>query len=170
MAAAPPPLVVMGVAGAGKSTIGARLAERLGARFVDADELHPPANRAKMARGEPLDDADRAPWLAALHAVLAASAAGGHPVVLACSALKVAHRNVLLAGVPGARLVYLRADRAVLAARLAARRHHFFPPALLDSQLAALEEPDDALVVDAARSVEEVVAEIVAAARAAPCS
>jgi gluconokinase len=165
--AAPPPLVIMGAAGAGKSTVGALVARRLGARFVDADDLHPPANRAKMARGEALDDADRAPWLAALHDVLLQSATAGRSVVLACSALKATYRAVLLAGVADARLVYLRADRAVLAARLAARRPHFFPPALLDSQLAALEEPSEALVIDAARPVEDVVAQVVAFAGAA---
>ena len=137
-----------------------RARARLGAEFLDADDLHPPANRAKMARGVPLDDTDRAPWLAALHELLAQSVASGRRVVLACSALKAAYREVLLADVPGARVVYLRADRSVLARRLASRRAHFFPPALLDSQLATLEEPADALVIDATLPVEEIVARI----------
>ena len=164
MSGAPaPPIVVMGAAGAGKSTVGRALAQRLGAEFVDADDRHPPANRAKMARGEPLDDSDRAPWLAALHDLLAQSVASGRRVVLACSALKVAYRAVLLADIPSARVVYLRADRSVLVERLASRRAHFFPPALLESQLATLEEPADALVIDATLPVDEIVARIVTA-------
>ncbi len=161
MAGTPAPsIVIMGAAGSGKSTVGTRLAARLGAGFVDADDLHPPANRAKMQRGEPLDDADRAPWLAALHDVLARYAAADQGVVLACSALRAAYRAVLLDGIARARLVYLRADRAVLAERLAARRGHFFGPALLESQLATLEEPQDALVIDATLPVDEIIARI----------
>ena len=163
MSGAPAPLiVVMGAAGAGKTTIGTALAQRLGVPFVDADDLHPPANVAKMQRGQALDDADRAPWLAALHRVLVRHRASG--VVLACSALKAAYRSVLFAGLEGVRLVYLRAERDELARRLSARRAHFFSPALLDSQLATLEEPADALIVDASLPVEEIVAGIVSAA------
>jgi gluconokinase len=157
---AAPLILVMGVAGSGKSTVGALLAGRLGAAFVDADGLHSAANRAKMRRGEALDDADRAPWLAALRDVVRAHAAAGRQLVLACSALRAGFRTALLAEVPGARVVYLRAAREVLAARLAARRDHFFPPALLDSQLAALEEPDDALVIDATLRPAAIVARI----------
>jgi len=163
MSGAPaPPIVIMGAAGAGKSTVGALLAHRLGARFVDADDLHPPANVAKMRRGESLADADRAPWLATLHELLRRHATAGPRLVLACSALKAAYRAVLLAGIEGVRVVYLRADRATLAGRVAARGGHFFPPALVDSQLEALEEPDAALVIDATLPVAEVVARIVA--------
>ena len=97
------------------------------------------------------------------HELLAQSVASGRRVVLACSALKATYREVLLADVPGARVVYLRADRSVLASRLASRRSHFFPPALLDSQLATLEEPAEALVIDATLPVDEIVARIVAA-------
>jgi gluconokinase len=126
MSGAPaPPIVVMGAAGAGKSTVGRALAQRLGAEFVDADDRHPPANRAKMARGEPLDDTDRAPWLAALHELLAQSVASGRRVVLACSALKATYREVLLADVP--RGSYLRADGRC-SRRLASRRLHFSRP------------------------------------------
>ena len=163
MAGTPAPsIVIMGAAGSGKSTAGTLLAARLGVTFVDADDLHPPANRAKMQRDEPLDDADRAPWLTALHDVLARYAAADQGVVLACSALKAAYRTVLLAGIAGARVVYLRADRALLAERLTSRRGHFLGPALLDSQLATLEEPADALVIEATLSTEEIVSQIVA--------
>lgn len=155
-------LVVTGPAGAGKSTIGEALAERLRAAWCDADDLHPPANIAKMRRGEPLTDADREPWLAAVHDVLAAHVRDGESLVIACSALRAAHRRRLCAGLPAVELVYLRAPREVLAARLAARRDHFFAPELLDSQLAALEEPDDALVVDATDAPEAIVARIAA--------
>ena len=164
---APPPrrwLIVMGVAGAGKSTVAAALAERLCADYLDADDFHPPDNVAKMRRGEPLSDADRAPWLDVLHEVLATHVAEKRSLVLACSALREAYRRRLRAGLDGVELVYLRAPREVLAARLADRADHFFPAALLDSQLAALEEPSEALVVDATLPVERIVA-LAAAAR-----
>jgi len=157
-------VVVMGVAGSGKSTVAAALAERLAAHYLDADDLHPPGNIAKMRRGEPLDDADRQPWLAELHDLLAAYAGQGRSLVIACSALREAYRRQLRGDLAGVEVVHLRAPREVLAARLAARPSHFFPTALLDSQLAALEEPTDALVVDATLPVERIVA-LAAAAR-----
>lgn len=143
-----PPLrvVVMGVSGAGKSTVGARLAARLGLPFADADDFHPPANVAKMSAGTPLTDADRWPWLDAIGAHLAASR---HGAVVTCSALRRAYRDRLRAACPGVRFVHLAGARAVIAARQAARRDHFMPPALLDSQFATLEPPgaDEADVV-----------------------
>ncbi len=149
-----PSFVVMGVAGSGKSTVAALLAARLGVPFADGDAFHPPANLAKMAAGTPLDDADRAPWLAAIAAWLAA-----HPgAVVACSALRQRYRDQL-----PARFIYLRGSREVLAARLAARRDHFFPLALLDSQLALLEEPADALTFSIELSPEAIVDAIVSA-------
>jgi gluconokinase len=138
-------VVVMGVSGSGKSTIGSMLAERLEVPFVDGDALHPPANVAKMAAGIPLDDADRWPWLDAVGARLAEP-----PVVVACSALRRAYRDRLRAAAPHARFVLLDGPRELLAERMV-RPGHFMPPELLDSQLATLERPDPdehALVFD----------------------
>ncbi|AYF98400.1 gluconokinase [Protaetiibacter intestinalis] len=130
------PVVVAGVSGSGKSTVGALLAERLGVPFVDGDALHPPANVAKMAAGIPLDDADRGPWLDAVGERLAAGS-----VVVACSALRRAYRDRLRAAAPSVRIVLLDGTRELLGERMAARAEHFMPPALLDSQLATLERP-----------------------------
>jgi gluconokinase len=153
-------VVVMGVTGAGKTTVGQRLAAALGAAFLDADDYHPPENVAKMRAGTALADADRQPWLERLNAALRERAARGASVVLACSALKAAYRATLLAEVPAARLVYLRGGREQIAARLAARRGHYMDPGLLDSQFAALEAPTDAIVVDVAATPDAIVATV----------
>lgn len=139
-------LVVMGVSGCGKTTLGAALAACLGAGFVDADDLHPPANRAKIARGEALTDADRWPWLDLVADALHDRA----PVVVACSALRRAYRNRLRSA-GGVRFLHLAASQEVIAARLAARQGHFMPESLLDSQYATLEPPgdDEAVMLDA---------------------
>ncbi len=150
-------VIVMGVTGAGKTTVGRLLATELGAEFLDADDYHPPANVAKMRAGTPLDDADRAPWLARLNAVLSERERAGRSVVMACSALKAAYRTSLIDGLAGARVVYLRGSRALLAERLAARRGHYMNPALLDSQLATLEVPSEAIIVEIDRPPAEVV-------------
>lgn len=161
-AASFPVLVVMGVAGSGKSTIGRLLAERLGRRFVDADDFHSAASIDKMRRGSPLTDADRRPWLDALRReVVAPSLARGGGVVLACSALKRTYRERLGAGDPRLRLVYLRGAPELLRARLAGRGGHFMAAAMLESQLLDLEEPQDALAVDIGATPESVVDEIV---------
>lgn len=159
-------VIVMGVSGSGKSTIGRALARALALPFVEGDDYHPRANVEKMASGQPLDDADRAPWLEALAAVLAeAEQTGGS--VLACSALKKRYRDVLkseLSTKP--QVVYLDGSASLLAERLAGRDGHFFPPHLLASQFEALEPPADAIYVDLRKSVEEIVSEAVAALRA----
>jgi len=152
------PVVVMGVSGSGKTTVGAALADALGLRFVDGDALHPAANVAKMAAGIPLDDADRAPWLDAIGAVLADG-----PVVVACSALKRAYRDRLRDVAPELQLVFLDGSPALLASRMAARPGHFMPTSLLDSQLATLERPDPdehALTADIAAPAEEIVTDL----------
>jgi len=140
-------LVVMGVSGCGKSTVGQALAAALGWRFLDADDFHPPANVAKMAAGLPLVDDDRWPWLDRIAEELRAELAEGRHAVLACSALREAYRERLRrAG--DVRFVYLQGDQATIAARLAARQHKYMPPSLLPSQFATLEPPADAVVVD----------------------
>lgn len=159
----PPILVVLGVAGAGKTTVGLALAAALGRAFYDADDYHPPANVDVMRRGVPLTDADRAPWLAALRALLVRCLAEGTPAVLACSALRTAYRAALVP--PNARagdvaFVYLDVTPAVAAARVAARAGHFMPAALVASQFAALEVPSDAVRVDAALPVADEVARV----------
>jgi carbohydrate kinase (thermoresistant glucokinase family) len=130
-------IVVMGVSGAGKTTVGSALAERLGLRFQDADDLHPDANVAKMAAGTPLDDADRAPWLAVVGDALAAADEPG--MVMACSALKRPYRDAIRARAGDARFVLLTAPVEVLRERIGHRSGHFMPATLLDSQLATLE-------------------------------
>jgi gluconokinase len=154
-------LVVMGATGSGKTTVGTRLAERLGLPFVEGDDYHDEASIAGMRRGEPLDDASRGPWLDRLNRVLREHAVGDG-AVLACSALTDAYRRRLTRGVDGVRFVLLRADEDLLRGRLAARRGHFAGPELVPSQLATLEPPADAVVVDAGRSPGEIVEEIVA--------
>ncbi|GHF55293.1 carbohydrate kinase (thermoresistant glucokinase family) [Deinococcus metalli] len=155
-------VIVMGVSGSGKTTLGRALAARLGWAFADADDFHPPANVEKMARGEPLTDADRAPWLAALHAVIARHAREGSPLVLACSALKDRYRQTLTGDLGGVRFVHVHGPRELIEARMRARQH-FMPPSLLDSQFAALEPPTDAVMVDIARPVEQEVEQVVRA-------
>ena len=156
-------VLLMGVAGSGKTTIGRELASELGWKFADADEFHPPANVAKMSAGIPLDDADRAPWLAAIRLYIDARLEQGENAVVTCSALKEKHRTVLRGDPTAVKLVYLRGTRDVLQARINARVGHFMKPAMLDSQLAALEEPTNAHVVD----IDQSPAQIIAAIRAA---
>jgi gluconokinase len=134
-------LIVAGVSGSGKSTVGARLAGRLGWPFADADDFHPAANVAKMRAGIPLTDADRWPWLRAVGAWMDERIARGESAVVACSALKRSYRDLLLCGRPEALMVFLVPDREILTRRLAARVGHFFPKQLLASQLRDLEPP-----------------------------
>jgi gluconokinase len=153
-------ILVMGVAGAGKTTIGRLLAEALGFAFADADAFHPAANVAKMSRGMPLTDADRAPWLDALASAIDQWIAGGCSVVLACSALRQSYRRRLLRDPWRTRLVYLKASPELLRARLEQRVGHFAKSDLLKSQLDTLEEPDDAVTVDVTAPPEAVVAAV----------
>jgi gluconokinase len=157
----PPLLVVMGVSGSGKSTVGAALAQRLGVPFADADDLHPAANIAKMSRGEPLDDRDRQPWLETIGGWLAAHPGGG---VVSCSALKRKYRDQLRTHVPGLELLHLQGSREVIARRQASRPGHFMPASLLTSQFATLEplEPDElGLVIDVDQPVDRIVTQYV---------
>jgi gluconokinase len=144
-------VVLMGVSGSGKTTVGRILAGRLGWEFLDADDFHSPANVEKMRRGEPLDDADRRPWLLALAAALRERLDRGEGTVLACSALKAGYRDVLHVD-DRVRFAFLSADRPLLEKRLAGRSGHYFDPGLLQSQLETLEVPEDALTLDAERA------------------
>ncbi|HYO74534.1 MAG TPA: gluconokinase [Archangium sp.] len=153
-------IIVMGVSGSGKTTVGLRLAAALGYRFRDADEFHPPGNIAKMTAGIPLTDEDRAPWLAVLRELLHDTLAAGDSLVLACSALKRTYRAGLTVDAARQRWVYLRASRELIAERLKARTGHYMPAALLDSQLAALEVPEDALVLEATADPDTLVATV----------
>ena len=137
----PPVVLVMGVSGCGKTTVGSMLAERLGWTYAEADAFHPPANVAKMHAGQPLTDADRMPWLDAIGAFIDRTTADGKPAVVTCSALKRAYRDRLRAGRPNVSVIYLDADVETVRARLAGREGHFFPPELLASQFRDLEVP-----------------------------
>ena len=161
--------VLMGVSGSGKSLIGAALARELALPFVEGDEYHPPENVDRMSRGVPLTDSDRAAWLQALAARIRDAAARGEGLVLTCSALKRAYRDVLRAESPSLRFVFLGGPRELIAERLARRRGHFMPASLLESQLATLEEPspdEGAWWCDITQSPDEIVAALVARARA----
>jgi len=152
-------VVVMGVSGAGKSTIGEMLAARLNCRFLDADQFHPAANVEKMAAGTPLTDADRWPWLQSMNAKLRQE----EKAVLACSALKESYRQALSAGLPDCRFVYLRGGIELIRARLRHRQHRYMPASLLESQFAALEPPARAIGVDISQPPERCVEDILAA-------
>ncbi len=134
-------LVIIGVSGSGKTTVGAMLARRLHWPYAEADDFHPPQNIAKMAAGHPLTDEDRWPWLRAIAAWIDAQIAKHGSGVVTCSGLKRAYRDLLREGRPDVRIVYLRGSRALIASRMAARHGHFFRAAMLDSQFADLEEP-----------------------------
>ena len=150
-------VIVTGVTGVGKTTIGRALALRLGWQFHDADDLHSPENVERMGRGEPLNDALRQPWLTRVRAVIERAIRDRAPVVIACSALKDRYRRLLSDGLPGVRFVFLTAPPEVLRERIAARRGHFVSPALLGSQLEELEPPVDAITVDARLDVDAIV-------------
>jgi len=151
--------IIMGTTGAGKTTIGTMLATQLNWQFADADTFHPPANIEKMSRGTPLTDADRAPWLEAMRKAIIEWIAVGKNVVLACSALKRAYRDELRTS-PEVKIIYLKGTYALFAERIRHRHGHFAGEAILAGQFADLEEPTDAITIDAAQSPEQIVAEI----------
>jgi gluconokinase len=157
-----PLVVVMGVSGSGKSTVGSALAERLGVPFADADDFHPPANIAKMTAGVALDDDDRRPWLTAVGAWLAAH--DGEGAVVSCSALTVAYRDQLRSEAPRARFLHLSGSRDVIARRQAGRSGHFMPASLLASQFATLEplgRDEDGVEIDIDQTLHDIVDEAV---------
>jgi len=158
-------IVVMGVSGCGKSLVGAMLARRLGGLFEDADDFHPPSNKVKMSQGIPLADEDRWPWYCILRDRIQEMRKTVKTYVLACSALKEVHREMLRAGDSADVLlfVHLKGSRQLIGERIAARKGHFMPPTLLDSQFATLEEPRDAIVVDVGGEPAEIVAKIIRA-------
>ena len=153
-------ILVMGVSGCGKTSVGKALAAKLGWDFYDADNFHPPENVARMASGIPLDDSDRAPWLAALHDLVSASLRADQPGVLACSALKERYRQQLLDGNEGVLIVYLQGNYDLIWSRLEKRTDHYMKPQMLKSQFETLEEPSNALTVDIAMPVDDIVQEI----------
>jgi gluconokinase len=153
-------IILMGVSGVGKTTVGRLLAARLAWEFVEGDDLHPPANVAKLRAGVPLEDDDRTPWYAAICRDLDARHARGRRVVLAVSALRAAHREMLTGERPWVRFVHLAGEKELVAKRLQSRRDHFMPARLLDSQYEALQAPEDALEVGVTGSPEEIVEEI----------
>ncbi len=157
-------VLLMGVAGSGKTTVGRLLAQRLGWEWQEGDTLHPPANIAKMSAGIPLTDADRWPWLAAIAAVIDGWRAQDRPGVVACSALRRAYRDILIGARKDVALVYLHGERELIERRMAARRAHFMPVALLDSQFATLEPPapDEHALVLGIEASPEALAERIA--------
>jgi carbohydrate kinase (thermoresistant glucokinase family) len=159
-------VVVMGVSGCGKSTVGALLAQQLSAEFVEGDSLHPASNVEKMAAGTPLTDADREGWLQTIAAQLGTAHTAGRSLVVSCSALKRAYRDTLRASAPDLRLVYLQGDFDLLGARVAARSGHYMPASLLASQFAALQEPsadEHAITLDCRVEPETLAAQAFAA-------
>lgn len=151
--------LVMGVSGCGKTTLAQRLAEAVGGSWLDADDFHSPANRAKMAAGIPLTDEDRWPWLETLNAELRRAEAAGETLFLACSALKQVYRDRLARGLPELKIIYLKGSKELIHSRIVQRTGHFMPAALLDSQFALLEEPTKALVLSIDQPIDEMARE-----------
>ena len=153
-------IIVMGVSGCGKSSVGKLLAEKLGWDFYDADDFHPPVNVKKMADGIPLDDSDRAPWLALLHELISSSLKQNQPGVLACSALKERYRQQLIEGNENVQLVYLKGNYDLIWSRMSTRREHYMQPEMLQSQFDALEEPVNALTMDISGPVDDISSKV----------
>jgi gluconokinase len=153
-------VIVMGVSGCGKTTVGRSIEEHLGWDFYDADDFHPPENVAKMANGIPLVDSDRAPWLASLHELISSHLKKNRPGVLACSALKESYRQELLEGNEDVQIIYLKGSYDMIWSRMSARKDHYMKPHMLLSQLDVLEEPTNALIMDISMPVDDIVQEI----------
>ncbi|MGV8859273.1 gluconokinase [Rhodoglobus sp.] len=163
MASQFPPLIVMGVSGSGKSTVGAALGQALGMQFIDGDDLHPRANKEKMAAGHALNDEDRAPWLEIIADRIGAELAEGNPIIVACSSLKRSYRTLLTAYAPSTVFVHLSGDREVIAERQSHRNHEYMPNSLLDSQFSTLEPLQDderGVLVDLTKTPDEIVRSI----------
>jgi gluconokinase len=158
MSARPVAVIVMGVTGSGKTTVGKLLAERMNRSFFDADDFHPPANVEKMRNGQPLDDADRLPWLEKLRALINDELHAGHSLVLACSALRQRYRDALVSSAGQVLFLYLKISPRTARARLEARAGHYMPASLIPSQFEALDEPEHAIVVDGELPPMEAVA------------
>jgi gluconokinase len=152
--------IVMGISGSGKTTVGKLLAQSLNWDFSDADDFHPSANIEKMSLGVPLEDADRLPWLLLLQATIDRWLLENKNVVLACSALKTSYREMLYRDQQGIKIVYLKCSFQLLAARLTSRENHYMKADLLLSQLDSLEEPEDAIIIDASQPLEVIVRQI----------
>ena len=153
-------IVLMGVTGSGKTTVGEQLAQQLGWAYYDADDFHPAANVHKMASGTPLTDEDRWPWLETLSAAIGQWLRAEQGAILGCSALKQSYRDILARGRPGVQIVHLKGPKALIAQRLETRQHRYMPASLLDSQFTTLEEPHDALSVDIGPSPAAIAATI----------
>lgn len=154
-------VILMGVAGSGKTTVGEAIATRLGWSFYDADDFHTPQNIEKMANGIPLTDSDRLPWLEALHRLISTSLKENRPAILACSALKETYRQHLIDGMEGVEIVYLKGSYDLIWSRISRRKGHYMKPQMLKSQFEALEEPKNALTFDVSLPIAEIVQGIV---------
>jgi gluconokinase len=161
-------VVLMGVSGSGKTTVGQLLAQRLGWSYLDADDYHPPSNVEKMRSGTPLTDADRWPWLDRMNGLLRERAAGGADVILGCSALRQVYRERLARELTDVRWVHLKGSFELIQSRLLARQHRYMPASLLQSQFATLEEPTDALTVDIGDTAQAAVEAVVRGLGLAP--
>jgi gluconokinase len=158
---APQAIILMGVSGCGKTAVGKRLSQALGWPFYDGDDFHPTENIAKMSRGIPLNDGDRAPWLIILHDLVAGHLQSGKSMILACSALKQKYRDQLEEGISGTLIVYLKGDFDLIFGRMTSREDHYMKAKMLRSQFDTLEEPADAITIDIDKSLEEIVKGII---------
>jgi len=154
-------VIIMGVSGSGKTTMGQLLSQRLGWDFVDGDDHHPPENISKMTQGKPLNDLDRMPWLDKLRVIIDDSLANSRPLVLACSALKSAYRQILGVERPGIVLIYLKGSYDLIQRRMVSRQKHFMGSAMLNSQFQILEEPDHALIIDIENIIEDNLSKVI---------